>query len=264
MKIYRKVKEREKQQRKEEIKTKIINKQQTLLREAYKHHDATDHSSSNVGPSESSNSLDDESVVKVQIRCIPKEEDVQKQKCSKATVIKFDEKLSQTKYNARDADEAAESNRIYYQQNYSNTKSYPVITSSKDESKRDISRCLVKNSHLIERYKQNLRIEERMKPVTLVQERPSSPPVLLNHISRLESKSITSDQTGNVRAQSTLSARSSVNSGHKSCKLYVIYIDIDKVFVEVFKFFRIIYLLVSSYSAMEITVGSTEKYQQEM
>jgi len=52
--------------------------------------------------------------------------------------------------------------------------------------------------------------------VTLVHEHPASAPVLSNHISRSESKSITSDPTGTVRAQSTLSARSSVYSGHKS------------------------------------------------
>lgn len=91
----------------------------------------------------------------------------------------------------------------------------------KYESKQNVSlsKCLAKNSHLAERCKQNLRLEERIKPVTLVHEHSASAPVLSNHISQLESKSITSDSTGNVRAQSTLSARSSIYSGHKSCKL---------------------------------------------
>lgn len=124
LKIYRKVKERERQQRKEEIKTKIISKQQVLLKEAHIYRNTANYSSSNVVPSESSNSLDDESVVKVRIRCIPKEEDVQKQKHFEAITIKSDEKLSKTKYNEEDAIRVAESDRIYCKQNYFNVKSY--------------------------------------------------------------------------------------------------------------------------------------------
>lgn len=219
LKIYRKIKERERQQRKEEIKTKIINKQQALLKEAYRHCNTASYSSNNVIPCESSNSFDNESVVKVRIRYIPKEENVQKQKHSKVTskVTKSDEKLSKTKYD-EDIIRVAESDRIYCEQNYFNIKSYPIIRGSKCESKQNDSKCLTKNSHLAERCKQSLRIEERMKP-TLVHEHPASAPVLSNHINRSESKSITSDPTGNVRAQSTLSARSSIYSGHKSCKL---------------------------------------------
>jgi len=228
--MYRKVKERERQQRKEEIKTKIINKQQALLREVYRHHDTTDCSLNNIVPSESSNSFDDESVIKVRIRCIPKT-DIQK--CSKSA-IKSDEKLVQTKYNDQYAIEVVKSNGIYCEQNYSNTKPYP-IKNSKDESKQDSSVIFSKNDHLAERCKQNLRIENQMKPVTSVQEHPSSAPVLSNRISRSESKSITSDPTKNMRMQNTLSARSSVNSGHKSCKLSKIHMH--DLFV--FKDFRL-------------------------
>lgn len=216
LKIYRKVKERERQQWKEEIKMKIISKQQALLEEACRLHNTVDYSSSNI-PSESPNSLD-ESVIKVRIRCIPKEEDVQKQKYSKTTVIKSDEKLSKTKYDEEDTSQLAESDRIDCEQNYFNTKSYPVVKNSKDESKQNISN-LIKNSYLADRCKQNLRIKERMKPMTLVREHPVSAPVLLNHMNRSGSKSVTSDPTGNTRPQSTLSARSSVNLAHKSCKL---------------------------------------------
>ncbi|XP_011881068.1 PREDICTED: uncharacterized protein LOC105569319 [Vollenhovia emeryi] len=193
LKIYRKVKEREKQQRKEEIKTKIINKQQALLKEAYKH------SSSNIISSESSNSLGDESVVKVKIRCIPKEEEksVEKAKHCKTTMIKSDEKLS--KYDKENA--------IQVDETYFNAKPYPVIKDSRDESKQNLSKCLMRNDASAETCKQNLRIERV---------HPASAPVLSNRISRSESKSVTTDPSGNVRAQSTLSARSSVNFAHKS------------------------------------------------
>lgn len=150
LKIYRKVKERERQQRKEEIKTKIISKQQALLREASKHCDTRNYSSSNVIPSESSNSLDEESMVKVRIRCIPKEEDIQRRKFSKTTDRKSNEKLSQTRYNKQDAIQVAEFDGIYCKQNYSNTKSYPVSTGLKGDSKQDISKCLIKSNHLVE------------------------------------------------------------------------------------------------------------------
>lgn len=195
---------------------KIISKQ-ALLKEAYRLHNTGDYSSNNI-PSESPNSLNDESVVKVRIRCIPKEDDVQKQKYSKTTVIKSDEKLSRTKYDKEDTSQLIESDKIYCAQNYFNTKSYPIVKNSRDESKQNISN-LVKNSHSAERCEQSLRIKQQMKPMTLVQEHPLSAPAL-NHMSRSESKSIISDPTGNTRAQSTLSAKSSVNFAHKSCKLY--------------------------------------------
>ncbi|XP_011158268.1 uncharacterized protein LOC105194852 [Solenopsis invicta] len=216
LKIYRKVKEREKQQRKEEIKTKIISKQQALLKEAYKHKHAStaDCSSNNSISSKSSNSLDDESVVKVRIRCIPKEVNVEKHECLRTTVMKSDEKLSKTSYDKENVQEA-EFDGIC-EQVYSNTKSYPVRgLKETNESKQNISKCLVKSSHLPERCKQNLGIGEQMKSVTLAQEHPASAPVSSNR-TRSELKSVASDPVGNVRAQSTLSARSSINSGHKS------------------------------------------------
>lgn len=220
MKIYKKIKERERQQRKEELKTKIIGKQQILLKETCKHRNIVDYSSSNIIPSESSNSLDNESVVKVRIRCISKEENVQKRKCSEATAIKSDDdKLSKTKYDEKSTIQITESDRIHCEQNYFNTTSDPIIGSQlSKESKQNISKYLIKNSHLAERGKQNLRIQGQMKPVTLIQDYPVGVPILLNHIGR--SKSVTSDPTGNMRTQSTLSARSSVNFAHKSCKLY--------------------------------------------
>ncbi|XP_012543574.1 hydrolethalus syndrome protein 1 homolog [Monomorium pharaonis] len=213
LKIYRKVKEREKQQRKEEIKTKIIGKQQTLFKEDYKEHVNIDYPSSNIIHSESSNSLDNESVVKVKIRYIPKEEDVQKQKCSKAAMIKSNEKLS--KYNKENVIQEAESVGVCFEQNYSN-KFYPVIKGLESESKQNISKYLIKNSCLVERCKQNLIIEEQIKPMTLKEEHLVNVPVSLSHASQLELKRSKLNSIGNIRTRSTLSARSSVNSGHKS------------------------------------------------
>ncbi|XP_012234004.1 uncharacterized protein Hyls1 [Linepithema humile] len=213
LKIYRKIKEREKQQRKEEIKTKIISKQQAVIKEVYGHQN-TDYSLTNIVPSESSNSLDNEPLVKVRIRCIPKEEDIQKRKHPKATVMSLDERPSTTNYK-KDI-QIAESDRIYFEQNRVKAKSYSNIGSSKSKDRQDVSKCPVKSNYLTEKCKYNLRIEEQEKPVISTHEHPVNEPILSNHMTRPRSKSVASDPTGNVRIQSTLSARSSVNSGQKS------------------------------------------------
>ncbi|XP_011642494.1 uncharacterized protein LOC105430573 [Pogonomyrmex barbatus] len=209
LKIYRKIKERERQQRKEEIKTKIINKQQALFKETHN----IEYSSNNIVASESSNSLDDESVVKVRVRCLPKK-DIQNRKHFITAPTKSDEK-SKIEYDKEDFVQIAEYDSTC-EQNYFNTK-YSIRDSK--HGKQNISKCLVKNSHLDERCKQNLKIEQ-MKPMTLIHEHTSAP-VLSNHESKLGSRSVISDVTGNIRVRSALSARSSINSGHKSCKLCV-------------------------------------------
>ncbi|KAL0100332.1 hypothetical protein PUN28_019593 [Cardiocondyla obscurior] len=181
LKIYRKVKEREKQQRKEEIKTKIIDKHEALLNEAYRYCNIRNYSSSNNIPSESSNSFENESI-KVRIRCIPKE-DVN-QKHSKVTTIESDKKLS-TQYSEKDTEP-----RIQSKQNYADAN-YPIIKSSKDSDKQIDTKCLA-------------------------QEHVASSHISSNRTNRTELKSAMSDPSGNVGVQSTLSRRSSVNFGHKS------------------------------------------------
>ncbi|XP_050462576.1 uncharacterized protein LOC126857312 [Cataglyphis hispanica] len=206
LKIYRKIKERERQQRKEEIKTKIISKQQALIKEAHGHQN-TDYSVINIVPSESSNSFDDESLIKVKIKCIPKE-DIQKY--IKANVIKSDEKLSTIKYHKEDA-QVVESDKPCCKQNYFNTKP-SIIKCSKSESRQNASKSSAKDSYLMEECKLNLRLENQVKPVfdqSICKPRS-------DYVSESESKSIASDPTANVRTQSTLSTRSSINSRHKS------------------------------------------------
>lgn len=116
--------------------------------------------------------------------------------------------------------QTVESDKIYMEQNIK-TKSHSNIRSSKSKDEQDISKCPVKSNHLTERCKYNLRIEEQKKPVISAHEHPTNEPILSNHIIRPRSKSVASDPIGSVRIQSTLSARSSVNSGQKSCKFYI-------------------------------------------
>ena len=208
LKIYRKIKERERQQRKEEIKTKIISKQQALIKEAHGHQN-TDYSLINIVPSETSNSFDDESLVKVRIKCIPKE-DIKKH--AKASAIKLDEKVSTIKY--KDV-QVVESDRTCCKQNYFNSKP-PIIKCSKSKNRQNVSKHLATDSYLTEECKHNLKVEDRVKPVTSIFEQSICEPILSNYVSGSESKSIASDPTGNVRTQSALSTRSSINSKHKS------------------------------------------------
>lgn len=209
LKLYRKIKEHERQQRKEEIKTKIINKQQSLIKEASEHQ-STDYSLINIVPSESSNSFDDESLVQVRIKCIPME-DIQKH--TKPTGIKSDEKLSTIKYQKENV-HLIESDSC--KQNYFNTKPSSIDRCSKSESRQSASKCLVKESYLMEECRLNLRVENQIKPVTSVLEQSVCKSRLSNYVNGSESKNVAPDTSGNIRTQSTLSTRSSINSRHKS------------------------------------------------
>lgn len=218
MKIYRKIKEREKQQRREEMKAKIISKQQTLIRKAHGHQN-TDCPSNNIASSESSNSLDNESLVKVRIRCIPKDKDRQYQECSEETVIKLDEKLTSTRFHKEEI--IQKSDRICREQDHFNPKSY-LIKHPPSKNEQSVFKCLSKDSHSTDRCKHNARMEEQVKPEVLVHKCPENKAVSSDYVARPRIKSATSEPTGNIRTQSTLSTRSSVNSTHKSCWLLYI------------------------------------------
>lgn len=206
------------------MRAKIIGKQQALIKEAYRCQ-KKEHSLNNTVPSESSNSFDNESLVKVKIRCIPKEKDEQSQKHSKVTVLKTDEispPITTTKYHKEDISRVPETDRIYSKQSHFNAKSYPINRRPKSESRQNVPKCSLKDDYSAERCKHNMKMDEQVKPVTSVHEYPANEPILAGPATvRPRSKSIVSDPVGSTRTQSALSTRSSVNSGHKSCKLYV-------------------------------------------
>lgn len=184
------------------MKAKIISKQQALIKEAQGHLN-TDYCSNNIVPSESSNSFDNESLVKLRIRCIPREKDAQYQKHSEETVIKLNKELATTSHKE---DVTQKSDRIYHQDHFKRPQS---------RSRQSMSKYLVKDGHLTERY--NARLQEQVKPVVSIHECPANEAVSLDHVTKSRSKSATSEPIGNVRTQSALSARSSVTSAHKSC-----------------------------------------------
>ncbi|EFN89343.1 uncharacterized protein LOC105185525 [Harpegnathos saltator] len=205
LKIYRKIKDREKQQRREEMKAKIISKQQTLIKE-FCGRTNTDYPSNNIALSESSNSFDNESLVKVRIRCIPKE------KYSEETVTKIDEKLTKShKENL-----TQKSDRTHPEHDH--VKSHQ-IKPSQNENRQNISRYVAKDSHLINKCKHDAKIEQQIKPVVSIQESSANEAVSSDHVirPRLKSATTVSEPIGNIRTQSASSARSSVsNIAHKS------------------------------------------------
>nr|XP_012152793.1 PREDICTED: hydrolethalus syndrome protein 1 homolog isoform X2 [Megachile rotundata] len=69
LKLYRKIKEHERQQRKEEIKKKIMDKQQSMIKEILREHKTHNYSIENTISTNSSSSYVDNSLVKINIKC---------------------------------------------------------------------------------------------------------------------------------------------------------------------------------------------------
>ncbi|XP_015430641.1 PREDICTED: uncharacterized protein LOC107187146 [Dufourea novaeangliae] len=75
LKLYRKVKEREKQQRREEITKKIIDKQQSDIKKILREQRKQFCSAENIVSTESSNSYVDNPIVKVKVQCLSNEKE---------------------------------------------------------------------------------------------------------------------------------------------------------------------------------------------
>lgn len=190
------------------MKAKIINKQQTLIKEAHGHLN-TDYLSNNTAFSESSNSFENESLVKLRIRCIPKEKDIQCQKHFEETIIKLSQKLTTTNHKE---DITQKSDRIYHEQDHFE---HPPANA---KSKQHMSKYLTKDRDLTVRCNHNTGLEEQIKPVVSISNKyPTNEAASSDHMIGSQSKNATSEPVGNICTQSALSARSSVNSTHKSC-----------------------------------------------
>lgn len=214
------MKDHEKQQRREEMRTKIISKQQTLIKEVYEYQKKGHSSLSNNSiPSKSPNSFNNESLVKVKIKCIPKKKVEQNQKhSSKVTVITTDEKSITSNFK-EDVSRIPENDRIDFGQDQFNAKSYPINRHLENETRPN--KYLLRDNCVTERYKYNVKMEEQEKPMSSVHQYQVNDPTSSNHIVRPLSKSVISEPVGSTHAQSVLSTRSSVNSRQKSCKTYV-------------------------------------------
>ncbi|CAL7934566.1 unnamed protein product [Xylocopa violacea] len=70
LKLYRKIKDRERQQRKEEIKKKILDKQKNMIKEILREQRTELHSIENTVSTNSSSSYVDSSLLKVKVKCL--------------------------------------------------------------------------------------------------------------------------------------------------------------------------------------------------
>ncbi|XP_043253944.1 uncharacterized protein LOC122398259 [Colletes gigas] len=75
LKLYRKIKERERQQRKEQIKQKILSKQQSDIKEILREQRREFHSAVNTISTDTSNSFGDEPLVRVKVKCLSKDKE---------------------------------------------------------------------------------------------------------------------------------------------------------------------------------------------
>lgn len=177
-------------------------------------HSSADYSLNKIASSESSNSFD-ESLVKLRIKCVPKNKDVQYQDYSEQPVIKLDKKLTTTT-RCHKEDDTQKSDGTYHKHNCFNTESH-LIKHSQSKSRQNVSRCLTKDSHFTDRYKHDAKVEEQVKPVVSIHKYPASEAISSDYSTRPRSKSAASEPIGSARMQSASSARSSVNSAQKSC-----------------------------------------------
>lgn len=151
-------------------------------------------------------------MVKVRIKCISKD-DEQHQKYTKTTAAKVDDKPLTTK--RENAIHVIESDKIQREQH---RDKFHSIRRSKSESNQTVPRLAKSLPHLAEKCKHNLKIEEQVKPAISVDDHAANEPII-NDASRPRSKSVTSEPSGHVRTQSTLSGKSTAS---KSCMLHII------------------------------------------
>ncbi|KOC69064.1 hypothetical protein WH47_09621 [Habropoda laboriosa] len=101
LKLYRKMKDRERQQRKEEIKKKILDKQQNMIREILREQNAELHSVENTITSNSSNSYINDSLVKVKVKCLSSDKENRNFISSEESYTNTRQKVDMSKFNSK-------------------------------------------------------------------------------------------------------------------------------------------------------------------
>lgn len=101
LKLYRKMKDRERQQRKEEIKKKILDKQQNMIREILREQNAELHSVENTITTNSSNSYINDSLVKVKVKCLSSDKENRNIISSEESYTNTRQKFNMSKLNSK-------------------------------------------------------------------------------------------------------------------------------------------------------------------
>ncbi|XP_078037204.1 uncharacterized protein LOC144470182 isoform X1 [Augochlora pura] len=201
LKIYRKVKELERQQRKEEIAKKIIDKQQSdmkrILREQGKHLSSVINSVS----TNSSNSIDDNSIVKIKVHCVSNDKENREHVNSEDSHLGMKQNYNYTRSKSKTSSAPSnvrpvsifcneESNDTHLK----NCKKYPEYSrqdniTSKPKTKVDVDKVL-----------------QHVQSASSLPTRPMSAPNILEQAQ---------ERVGSSRAKSVLSIKTS-QSGTKS------------------------------------------------
>ncbi|KAG6798899.1 hypothetical protein HZU73_05702 [Apis mellifera caucasica] len=202
LKLYRKIKDRERQQKKEEIKRKIINKQKNMIKEILREQKTEFHSVENTVSTNSSSSYIDDTIVKVKLT---------KLSCDKENRNSINSKENYA--NTRHKMDIIQSKSMKTQ-NHSNIKSNIVSDNEDDrfyvKNKNNYEECLKKDFHIETHDKTNMQHDKILNQKKLLSQqsfRPMSAPNILEH---QHYKYVTSSQT-----KSTSSTKNT-HSGTKS------------------------------------------------
>nr|XP_031845565.1 uncharacterized protein LOC116432596 [Nomia melanderi] len=202
LKLYRKVKEREKQQRKEEITKKIIEKQQSDIKRILREQRKQFSSAENYVTTDSSNSYVDSPIVKVKVQCVSS--DKENKKCSSTEgsslgtkqngVTKSKPKTVSDPYNVKSTSVTHEGDN----------------TSTHLKSYKKCSEYLKEDSGLVRKPRTKLEndtvLPHHKESISLQPKRPMSAPNILEH---------EQERVGSSQTKSILSTKTS-HSGTKS------------------------------------------------
>ncbi|CAD1475789.1 unnamed protein product, partial [Heterotrigona itama] len=206
LKLYRKIKDREEQQKKEEIKKKIINKQKNMIKEILREQKTELRSFENTVSSNSSSSYFDDTVVKVKVTKLSSNKENKSPTDIEGNYPNVNHKMNMIQ---------SKSKSISAQDQY-NVKSNVVSYNNVDDkiyfkSKSKYKECLKKDFHVEMQSKTKIhddKIPLEEKPTALQSVRPMSAPNILEH---------QQEYTKSSQTKSTSSTKNTC-SGAKSCK----------------------------------------------
>ncbi|KAI4502232.1 hypothetical protein M0802_002914 [Mischocyttarus mexicanus] len=217
LKIYKKIKEHEKEQHKEEIRKKILSKQQQMI------HEILSERSKELNGVTNNNSIssnyENESLVKVKIKYIPKDKENQPQKYLEefVTPVKSKRKYIRNKVNLI---EDSRSNKKDYDSIDHKSQS-SIQQESKNDAQPSVTSCSMQNvynanndSNKYNKISQEQPVHSKM--VLPNCNRPISAPNISENNRKSRSKSISSNHSATIRSQSLPRTKSSSYSTHKS------------------------------------------------
>ena len=201
LKLYRKVKDREKQQRKEEIRRKIIEKQQNVIKEVLREQRREFCYTENT-VSTDSNSYTDHSLVRVEVKCISSDRENKESTNSNETRIDARQKSDISKSTAKKPSDRSTVRSI-------GPPFDNEINKDHFKSKDRYTECPKQESYMAKKEKpipNSNKIMQQEKPMVSQPVRPMSAPNILEH---------GLDRIGSGHTKSTSSTRNS-QSGSKS------------------------------------------------